>query len=423
MWSQCPWVSSTLRTPSDRARSSSRWCSLAASSSTASPVSVHRSTNTLLASGPTTILWISKPSLAWWSVVMSASLPVGARTAPPAQPQRSESAFSTSKGPISTTCCGYLATGSDVTYFTYPWDLSLPRSRGETAPAHAHRRAPGGRQADRHGCRRPQRRAGLGLGEKPGTGRPGFLPPRAPSGRGRRDDLEAQRRSGRDLAAIERGVAGGPGQPVGSRQVDGVDRPQPVGRTQLDRLGEAALVDRDHEEGVPVVAQPRPQPCVLARRHGEAVERQQGLRAAKRRGAPRAVVRHGGRHELTAGRMGVAPHQCRGVEEQRHVVSSTRLTGTGYGPRSSSSTASVRTSTGASSASGAAGRSRRPGGRTNPAATRSSSVTPARAPASNGPICAAGTPSTVTTTRSPAAPPPPTPARLLRRPRMPTPAM
>src|SRR5919106_272667 len=126
MWSQCPWVSSTLRTPSDRARSSSRWCSLAASSSTASPVSVHRSTNTLLASGPTTILWISKPSLAWWSVVMSASLPVGARTAPPAQPQRSESAFSTSKGPISTTCCGYLATESDVTYFTYPWDLSLP---------------------------------------------------------------------------------------------------------------------------------------------------------------------------------------------------------------------------------------------------------------------------------------------------------
>ena len=38
MWSQCPWVSSTLVTPSARHSSSSLSCSLAASSSTASPV-------------------------------------------------------------------------------------------------------------------------------------------------------------------------------------------------------------------------------------------------------------------------------------------------------------------------------------------------------------------------------------------------
>src|SRR4051794_35025291 len=62
MWSQCPCVSSTDFTPSALHRSSRRSCSLAASSSTASPVCVHRSTNTLFSYGPTTSLWISAPS-------------------------------------------------------------------------------------------------------------------------------------------------------------------------------------------------------------------------------------------------------------------------------------------------------------------------------------------------------------------------
>src|SRR5690349_9293479 len=61
MWSQWPWVSSTRVTPRRSHRSSSRSCSLAASISTASPVSVQRSTKTLLSIGPTTTLWISAP--------------------------------------------------------------------------------------------------------------------------------------------------------------------------------------------------------------------------------------------------------------------------------------------------------------------------------------------------------------------------
>ena len=52
MWSQWPWVSSTLPTLSRRHSSSRRSCSLAASSRTASPVSRHRTTKTLLATGP-----------------------------------------------------------------------------------------------------------------------------------------------------------------------------------------------------------------------------------------------------------------------------------------------------------------------------------------------------------------------------------
>src|SRR5580765_6670206 len=59
MWSQWPWVSSTSRTLSCLARSRRRSCSLAASSRTASPVCLHRSTYTLLSIGPTTTLWIS----------------------------------------------------------------------------------------------------------------------------------------------------------------------------------------------------------------------------------------------------------------------------------------------------------------------------------------------------------------------------
>ena len=59
MWSQWPWVSSTRRTPRRWHSSSSFSCSLAASISTASPVSRQRRTNTLLSYGPTTTLWIS----------------------------------------------------------------------------------------------------------------------------------------------------------------------------------------------------------------------------------------------------------------------------------------------------------------------------------------------------------------------------
>src|SRR5262245_12965612 len=87
--------------------------------------------------------------------------------------------------PVATTARGYFVlthrgirtTDSDVTYFTASGVLSINRFRGETATAHAHRRAtPSGRRADRHGHRRSWRRAGSGLGEKPGTGRPGVSP-------------------------------------------------------------------------------------------------------------------------------------------------------------------------------------------------------------------------------------------------------
>src|SRR5579862_2791891 len=63
MWSQWPWVSITLRTPRRWHISNSFSCSFAASIRTASPVSLQRSTNTLLSTGPTTSLWIS----AWLS--------------------------------------------------------------------------------------------------------------------------------------------------------------------------------------------------------------------------------------------------------------------------------------------------------------------------------------------------------------------
>src|SRR4051794_22995251 len=59
MWSQWPCVSMTLRTFSRWHSSSSLSCSLAASINTASPVSLQRTTNTLLSMGPTTSLWIS----------------------------------------------------------------------------------------------------------------------------------------------------------------------------------------------------------------------------------------------------------------------------------------------------------------------------------------------------------------------------
>ncbi len=55
MWSKCPWVVSTRRTPVARETSSSSSCSLAASTITASPVRLLRSTNTLFSNGPTTI--------------------------------------------------------------------------------------------------------------------------------------------------------------------------------------------------------------------------------------------------------------------------------------------------------------------------------------------------------------------------------
>ena len=61
MWSQWPCVSSTRRTPRRSHSSSRRSCSLAASSSTASPVSVQRRMRTLLSTGPTTTWWISTP--------------------------------------------------------------------------------------------------------------------------------------------------------------------------------------------------------------------------------------------------------------------------------------------------------------------------------------------------------------------------
>src|SRR4051812_20538015 len=59
MWSQCPWVSSTLPTLSRWHSSRSFSCSLAASMSTDSPVCLQRRTKTLLSMGPTTSLWIS----------------------------------------------------------------------------------------------------------------------------------------------------------------------------------------------------------------------------------------------------------------------------------------------------------------------------------------------------------------------------
>src|SRR5688500_17143588 len=68
MWSQWPWVSSTRRTPRRAHRSRSLSCSLAASRSTASPVSVQRRTKTLLSTGPTTAWWISTPVAAQISV-------------------------------------------------------------------------------------------------------------------------------------------------------------------------------------------------------------------------------------------------------------------------------------------------------------------------------------------------------------------
>ena len=78
MWSQWPCVSSTRRTPSRWHSSSSRSCSLAASSSTASPVSVQRSTKTLLSTGPTTTWWISIPVASQISVsAMLTSVCVG----------------------------------------------------------------------------------------------------------------------------------------------------------------------------------------------------------------------------------------------------------------------------------------------------------------------------------------------------------
>ena len=52
MWSQWPWVVSTRRTPVARLTSSSSSCSLAASTITASPVPLPRTTNTLFSNGP-----------------------------------------------------------------------------------------------------------------------------------------------------------------------------------------------------------------------------------------------------------------------------------------------------------------------------------------------------------------------------------
>ena len=75
MWSQWPCVSSTRRTPSDLQSSRSCSCSLAASSSTASPVRRQRTTNTLLSTGPTTTLCTSTSGFDQWSVVDASMAP------------------------------------------------------------------------------------------------------------------------------------------------------------------------------------------------------------------------------------------------------------------------------------------------------------------------------------------------------------
>ncbi len=91
MWSQWPCVSSTRRTPSDVHSSSSCSCSLAASSSTASPVRRQRTTNTLLSTGPTTTLCTSTSGFDQWSVVgaaMAASLSPTTATTDSRRPDR-----------------------------------------------------------------------------------------------------------------------------------------------------------------------------------------------------------------------------------------------------------------------------------------------------------------------------------------------
>ena len=67
MWSQWPWVVSTRRTPVARDTSSSSSCSLAASSSTASPVRLERTTYTLFSNGPTTSLSMRTSAFSKWA--------------------------------------------------------------------------------------------------------------------------------------------------------------------------------------------------------------------------------------------------------------------------------------------------------------------------------------------------------------------
>ena len=92
---------------------------------------------------------------------------------------------------------------------------------------------------------------------------------------------------GGDLVAVEGEVAGRPRQPVGGGEVDGVDDAHGEAAAELEGAAEAAVVDGDDGERVPVVAEGGPEPRLLPRSGRQLVQRDHRLGAGQRRRAPR----------------------------------------------------------------------------------------------------------------------------------------
>jgi SAM-dependent methyltransferase len=133
-----------------------------------------------------------------------------------------------------------------------------------------------------------------------------------------RHHVEPKCERDRDLAVVERGVAHGRWQPVGSCEVDGVDEPQRVVGQEVGGSIEALVVDRYDGEAQPVVAQRSDHICPRRRILDQPAEEGQALRQCHGRRAPVGVAGHRVEHDSPGRMVEVSSEHSRAVEGECH---------------------------------------------------------------------------------------------------------